>query len=89
MSALKSSQLRTSVSVPDTGQADRQPSDRQDGFYARPSAYLPWLVTRDGIGAISRSSGIVRFVWGGVVKTFRCTTYRDDTRQLNRVTSVR
>ncbi len=52
MSALKSSQLRTSVSVPDTGQADRQPSDRQHGFYARPSAHLPWLVTRAGLGAI-------------------------------------
>ena len=29
---------------------------------------------RAGLGTISRSSGIARFVQGGVVKTFRCTT---------------
>ena len=46
----------------------------QHGFYARPSAHLPRLPTRAGLGTISRSSGIVRFVLGGVVKTFRCTT---------------
>ena len=44
----------------------------QHGFYARPSAHLPWLVTRAGLGTISRSSDIARFVQGGVVKTFRC-----------------
>ena len=47
--------------------------DGQHGFYARPSAHLPTLSTRAGLGTIFRSSGIVRFVQGGVVKTFRCT----------------
>ncbi len=47
----------------------------QHGFYARPSAHLPRLATRAGVGTILRSSGITRFVYGGVVKTFRCTTY--------------
>ena len=41
-------------------------------FTQGPSAHLPCLATRVGIGRISRSSGIVRFVKGGVVKTFRC-----------------
>ncbi|EKK03336.1 hypothetical protein RBSH_01395 [Rhodopirellula baltica SH28] len=50
----------------------------QHGFYARPSAHLPWLVTWAGIGTISRSSGIARFVQGGVVKTFRCATQSFD-----------
>ena len=31
------------------------------------------MATIAGAGTISRSSGIVRFVQGGVVKTFRCT----------------
>jgi hypothetical protein len=35
------------------------------------------LVTRAGIGTIFRSSNIARFVEGGVVKTFRCATYRE------------
>ena len=51
----------------------RRESVAQHGFYARPSAHLgsfgnglplPWYNFR--------SSGIVRFVQGGVVKTFRC-----------------
>ena len=46
-------------------------SDVQHGFYARPAAHLPTLATRAGIGTISRSSNIARFVQGGVVKTFR------------------
>ena len=44
----------------------------QHGFYARPSAHLRSLATGAGFGTISRSSGVVRFVQGGVVKTFRC-----------------
>jgi peptide subunit release factor 1 (eRF1) len=46
-------------------------------FTLRPSAHLPCLATRAGLGTISLDSGIVRFVQGGVVKTFRCATYRD------------
>ena len=42
----------------------------------RPSAHLPCLATRAGLGTISRSSDVARFVQGGVVKTFRCATYR-------------
>ncbi|SMP75742.1 hypothetical protein SAMN06265222_1201, partial [Neorhodopirellula lusitana] len=44
----------------------------QHGFYARPSAHLRTLATGVGFGTISGSSCIVRFVWGGVVKTYRC-----------------
>jgi len=44
----------------------------QHGFYARPSAHLLRLVTRAGLGRITRSSGIVRH--GSVVKTFRWAT---------------
>ena len=53
--------------------------DRQHGFYARafgtPSAaHLRLLATLAGLGTISSSSDIVRFVYGGVVKTFRYVT---------------
>ena len=41
-------------------------------FTQGPSAHLPTLSTRAGLGTIFRSSGIARFVHGGVVKTFRC-----------------
>ena len=41
-------------------------------FTHGPSAHLPCLATRAGLGRISRSSDIARFVYGGVVKTFRC-----------------
>ena len=41
-------------------------------FTQRPSAHLPCLATRAGLGRISRISDIARFVQGGVVKTFRC-----------------
>ena len=41
-------------------------------FTLRPAAHLPWLVTLAGFGTMSGSSAIVRFVQGGVVKTFRC-----------------
>ncbi len=37
----------------------------------RPSAHLPCLATRAGLGRITRSSDAVRFAQGGVVKTFR------------------
>ena len=40
-------------------------------FTLRPSAHLPCLATRAGLGRITRSSNIARFVQGGVVKTFR------------------
>ena len=43
-------------------------------FTHGPSAHLPCLATRAGVGRITLSSGIVRFVQGGVVKTFRCAT---------------
>ena len=43
-------------------------------FTLRPSAHLRCLATTAGLGTISRSSSIVRFVQGGVVKTFRCVT---------------
>ena len=44
----------------------------QHGFYAEAlRAHLRPLATIAGFGTISRSSGIVRFVQGGVVKTFR------------------
>ena len=42
-------------------------------FTLRPSAHLPTLATRAGLGTISRCSCTVRFVQGGVVITFRCT----------------
>ena len=41
-------------------------------FTLRPSAHLPRLATRAGLGTIFRSSDIARFVQGGVVNTFRC-----------------
>ena len=44
------------------------------GSDARPSAHLPRLATRAGLGAIFCSSGIARLVQGGVVKTFRYVT---------------
>ena len=44
------------------------------GFYARPSAHLRCLATLAGLGTTSRSSGIVRFVQGGVVETLRFAT---------------
>ena len=43
-------------------------------FTLGPSAHLRLLATLAGFGTISRSSDIVRFVQGGVVKTFRCAT---------------
>ncbi len=45
-------------------------------FTLGPSAHLGSLATGHGFGTISRSSGIVRFVQGGVVKTFRWTPQR-------------
>ena len=48
------------------------PVGGQHGFYAKAlRAHLGSLATRLGLGRISSSSGIVRFVQGGVVKTFR------------------
>ena len=45
----------------------------QHGFYAEAlRAHLRSLATRVGLGTISCSSDAVRFVQGGVVKTFRC-----------------
>ena len=47
----------------------------QHGFYARPAApaaHLRPLATLARLGTIPRNSGSVRFVQGGVVKTFRC-----------------
>ena len=41
-------------------------------FTQGPSAHLPTLSTRVGIGTILGSSGIARFVQGGVVKIFCC-----------------
>ena len=41
-------------------------------FTLRPSAQLTCLATRAGLGRITRSSGIGRFVQGGIVKIFRC-----------------
>ena len=49
---------------------------RQHGFYARPSAHRCRLFKPPSGGRISRSSGIVRFVQGGVVKTFRYVNLR-------------
>ncbi len=43
-------------------------------FYARPSAHLGSLATGLGLGKITRSSGIARFVQGGFVGTFRCAS---------------
>ena len=43
-------------------------------FTLRPSAHLPCLATWAGLGIIFCSPGIARFVQGGVVKTFRCST---------------
>ena len=40
-------------------------------FTLWPSAHLRPLATIAGLGTISRNSDIVRFVQGGVVKTFR------------------
>ena len=40
-------------------------------FTLGPSVHLPRLATLAGLGTISHSSDIVRFVQGGVVKTFR------------------
>ena len=41
------------------------------------------MATRAGLGTIPRSSGIVRFVQGGVVKTFRCRTQAIEDSQGN------
>ena len=43
-------------------------------FTLGPSAHLRPLATLAGLGTIFSNSGIVRFVQGGVVKTFRYTT---------------
>ena len=50
------------------------PDSPTKSLYARPSAHLPALSTRGCGGTIFRSSGVARFVQGGVVKTFRCAT---------------
>ena len=42
-------------------------------FTLGPSAHLRSLATGVGLGTITRSSYIARFVKGGVVKTFRYT----------------
>ena len=52
-------------------------------FTQGPSAHLPRLATRADVGTISRSSGIARFVQGGVVKTFRWQYTINDHRWLN------
>ena len=59
----------------------------QHGFYAEAlRAHLRSLATGVGLGRISRSSDVARFVQGGVVKTFRCqTTAHSDAR----VSSIR
>ena len=46
------------------------------------------MATRAGLGRISRSSGIVRFVQGGVVKTFRCKTTQMTEPDLNLIEST-
>ena len=51
----------------------------QHGFTLGPSAHLRPLATLAGLGTIFSNSGIVRFVQGGVVKTFRWTS------QINRI----
>ena len=39
------------------------PKTKEPNLLAQwPSAHLPWLVTRAGLGTISRSSDVVRFV---------------------------
>ena len=43
-------------------------------FTQGPSAHLGSLATGLSLGTISASSGISRFVQGGVAKTFRCVT---------------
>ncbi|TWT81702.1 hypothetical protein CA13_31550 [Planctomycetes bacterium CA13] len=43
-------------------------------FTLGPSAHLRSLATGDGFDTIPFSLGIVRFVQGGVVKTFRYVT---------------
>ena len=47
-------------------------------FTLEPAALLPTLSTRAGLDTISCSSDVARFVQGGVVKTFRCATYRNE-----------
>ena len=60
---------------------------RQHGVYAEAlRAHLRPLATIAGLGTIFRSSGIARFVSGGVVKTFRC---RDETNGLSAVSRIR
>ena len=51
-------------------------------FTHGPAAHLPCLATRVGVGTIFRSSDVARFVQGGVVKTFRCATYRRASMKL-------
>ncbi|MEO9933791.1 hypothetical protein [Rhodopirellula bahusiensis] len=58
-------------------------SGGEHGVYAEAlRAHLPTLATRAGLGAISDSSCIVRFVQGGVVKTFRCAATTNGEIQL-------
>ena len=45
----------------------------------------PTHLPRVGLGTISGSSDITRFVQGGVVKIFRCTTYRSRYHDSHRV----
>ena len=55
----------------DTGLVNRVNVSCNMVFTLGPSAHLLTFGTRTGLGTISRSSGIARFVQGGVVKTFR------------------
>ena len=61
----------------------------QHGFYARPSAHLRSLATGVGLGTIPRSSDIVRFVQGGVVKIFRCATQSNEFQPIRFASTVR
>ena len=57
-------------------------------FTLGPAAHLPCLAARAGLGTIVRSSCIVRFVQGGVVKTFRCPLMNPRTRNVVTVTII-
>ena len=65
----------TNSSVKPTGKTGQVAPDMV--FTQEPSAHLPRLATRAGLGTISGSSEIVRFVQGGVVKTFCWANYRN------------
>ena len=58
-------------------------------FTHGPSAHLPCLATRAGVGRITLSSYIARFVQGGVVKTFRWATQMPtETEVFDRIDSL-